>query len=322
MNIVSKKSEKVKTFCAEKWTEHKILSFQVSQKMMKINKARGYRMRDCGTFIKMTYCNDCDSYFVESTNLCRDRFCPTCNWRLSLQRYVNMKLLLDDFYLAYPKTVITFLTLTAKNCNVKDLSSTMEKMSKAWHNLNCRRTVKKEIRGTARSVEVTYTKNTKEFHPHYHVLIAWESENKKECEILSKDIINKWLECCEKNELKADIKGQCAKNIYGEEIKKENGEKNDSSMASAVVEVFKYAFKSKQLDDMPLNIFRTFAEEFAGKRLVSFTGKFADYARALKLEMEKIKEDDIKICKHCGSENLDKMIYEWSFGEQAYKRIQ
>ena len=320
MNIISDKSEKVNSEYLSNWKVHKLLSLEVSKKMLKINTARGYRMKDCGRFIKAEYCNDCDSYFIKSTNLCRDRFCPTCNWRLALQRYANMTILLKDFFLAYPETKLTFVTLTAKNCSVDELSDTMEKMSKSWHNLLCRRTIKREIFGTAKSVEVTYNKQTKEFHPHFHIIIAWARTKESDCKALSKEFINGWISCCKKNDLTVSIKAQCAKPIYGKIIE-ENG-KEYNSMADAIVEVFKYAFKSKQLDDMPLYVFRKFVYQFANKRLISFTGKFADYARKLKLNMEKVEEDDIKICKHCGSSKLDELIYEWSFGQSRYIQIQ
>lgn len=312
----NKRSEFVQT---EKWRTHREEAQRVAEKMHIISEGRAQRMKECGTLLDVVYCNDCDSYSVRSANLCRDRFCPVCNWRLSLQRYVNMNTLFTELYMAYPDIVVSFVTLTVKSCKVDELSTTMDRMSKAWHNLLCRRPLKRIIKGTAKSVEVTYNEKTKEFHPHYHILIAWESPDKRIAETNSKEFIANWLSCCLKNNLVANIKAQNAKSVFGEVIDF-NGEQKPS-MARAVAEVFKYAFKSKQLDDMPLTIFRKFAQEFSGKRLVSFTGIIAEYAKVMKIDTEKVDADEtITICNHCGSVNLDKMLYEWSFGESAYIR--
>ena len=52
--------------------------------------ARAYRMADCSKRIDYTYCPECGSMHIARTYLCRDRLCPLCQWRLSLQRIGDM----------------------------------------------------------------------------------------------------------------------------------------------------------------------------------------------------------------------------------------
>lgn len=322
-NTPEKENKRPEIKC-DKWTEHRKETQRVAEEKIKyISMPRYYRMRECGTLLNVEFCKDCGAYHVRSTNLCRDRFCPTCNWRLSLQRYADLSRLFKELYLAKPELITTFVTLTVQNCKPEELNNTMKRMSKAWTMTLKRRGLQRIVAGTARSVEVTYNKLTKTFHPHFHIMIVWNENigNDETATSANASFISEWLISALRCDLKADIKAQHGTKLYGEEARAEESGKTFTSLARAITETFKYSFKSKQLDDMPLNVFRIFAEEFAGKRLVSFTGIVKEYAKLCNVNTEEVEENETKVCSECGSAQLDKIIYQWSFGTNAFEAL-
>lgn len=295
----------------EKWADHKEMSMRVARKMMKIGyERRGWRMAECATQLVYNYCPDCDKYTIARTNLCRDRFCPTCNWRLSLQRYVNMTRITDKLADDYAEANYSFITLTVKNCMPHELSDTMNRMQDAWNRLLQRKVLKDNHAGAAgwaKSIEITYNPNTHTLHPHYHLLVVWRQRDHSE------QMMKAWVQSCGKSGLEAVLTAQNAQSIH----RKNNA---GESMAAAICETFKYAVKSKQLDDMPYKEFKLLVDEIGGKRLVSFGGVIKEIAAQIKVNMETIEEESVNVCRHCGSMDVDRLVYRWSFGTNCYTR--
>lgn len=292
----------------DKWTEHKKQSKRVAEKMKEIGKKeRADRMANCADFIEYEHCPECDTYHIKKTYLCRDRFCPVCTWRLSLKRYSNMRAITDTLQVGYPDLKYSLITLTVKNCKASELNSHLKKMNNAWHNVVRRRPIKKELAGWAKSIEVTYNEKEKTVHPHFHVIFAWYNP-------ASEEVINAWIESAKKEGLEANAKAQNAQNLREKEDK-------GQTMAGAICETFKYAIKSKDLDDMPLNEFRNLVDSLGGKRLISFGGIIKELAAEMKLEMETAEDSDevIEVCHKCGNSNIEKMLYKWSFAK--YERL-
>jgi plasmid rolling circle replication initiator protein Rep len=291
-----------------KWEKYKRMSANVSEKMIKMGYvSRGYRMRDCGNFIQYKHCADCGTFFVEKTNLCRDRFCPVCNWRLSLQRFVQMREVFQYIYEQYPTATYSMITLTVQNCKPSELGNTLTDMCNAWHKITCSRKFKDMVNGTARTIEITYNEKSKTFHPHFHVIMMWKGD------IGSEDyIINRWLNLVRGEGHVADIKGQEGHTLY----------ERDNGILGAILETFKYSVKNDDLNDLPLYAFHELIEGTRGRRFVSLTGIIKNVASALKVNTETVEgeEQTITVCKACGSIDLDVMLYKWSFGN-TYKRV-
>ena len=282
----------------KKWVVHKGEAKHVAEKMAAIGyTGRALRMAKCADVIEYTYCHDCDKYTVARANLCRDRFCPICSWRLSLQRYISMSKIIERL----PKSSAGYslITLTVKNCLPDRLSFTLDTMYNAWNRLRQRKTIKNAI-GYAKSIEITFNNRTLQFHPHYHILIAWGDYNGKE------DIINEWLKSCAQSGLTASYKAQDAQDIH------DKGHEGNS-MAAAICETYKYAVKGNDLDLMPLMWFKKIAQELAGKRLVAFGGEIKRIAAELKINMEIVDSGEINVCHRCGSMDVDRLIYHWAF---------
>ena len=319
-NSVNSENTELKT--TQKWVEKKQKNTIIAQKMRKIGyEKRGERMSLCGDVLEYRYCDECGSWYIKKANLCRDRFCPICSWRLSLQRYNIMRDIISTIN-STPNDITNWslITLTCKNCEEGQVSETLTLMAKAWNLTKQQRDVKPHIVGWARSVEITYNEDLKTFHPHYHCLIAWRNGNSGTL------LLNKWLHACNKYGLIANIKAQHVAPV--QHLRNENGETLDVSQelpqqfTKAILETFKYSIKTSDIESMPLKAFKSLVQQYGGKRLIAYGGIIKDVARSKK-SLEDIEDDDIQIdmCKNCGSQDLEQLIYKWSYGTKAYERI-
>ena len=79
-----------------------------------------------------------------------------------------------------PKARFVFLTLTVKNVASQDLKDELRNLTKGFDRLFKRAKVKKNLIGYMRATEVTYNSETKEYHPHLHILLMVKSTYFKE----------------------------------------------------------------------------------------------------------------------------------------------
>jgi plasmid rolling circle replication initiator protein Rep len=104
-----------------------------------------------------------DAYF------CRLRHCPVCQWRRSSMWRARFFEAVPRIQEDYPKTRFIFLTLTVRNCPLKELRATLTHMNKSWVRLSQRKGF--PALGWVKSVEVTRNATTGEAHPHLHCLL-------------------------------------------------------------------------------------------------------------------------------------------------------
>lgn len=152
--------------------------------------------------LKEQYLNtvkNCCSYVVqEGTRLrskyCNARWCTTCN-RIRTAKLINGYLPVIN-QMAEPY----FVTLTRVNVIQSDLKREIESMGKLFQS------ILKSIRrqGIAcngiRKLECTYNVESNEYHPHYHLVVDGYN--------VGKMMIDKWLQRCDKEGVKADKKAQ------------------------------------------------------------------------------------------------------------------
>jgi plasmid rolling circle replication initiator protein Rep len=100
---------------------------------------------------------------------CRVRHCPVCQWRRSLMWQAKVYRALPALLRDYPDTRFLFMTLTIRNCEIKDLRATLTLMAKAWKRLIELR--QWPARGWVRAVEITRSEKYRTAHPHYHCLL-------------------------------------------------------------------------------------------------------------------------------------------------------
>lgn len=296
----------------EKFTEKKKKSLIIGEKLCHLNDTqlmkRGVRMINCSTELNFNYCPDCGETHITKTNLCRDRLCPVCSWRLALKRYATMLQIMQIVNVADFQPA--FLTLTVKNCKPWQLKDTIKSMNKAFSNIT-KLKVWKNIAGFAKAIEITYNKQSHEMHPHIHILLLLDKGTYTPSMVV--EIKERW-----RRNLKIDYQPI----IDLREIKSYNDDQNND-ITGAVLETFKYTVKSKDLEDMPLKEFKHFAKQINGLRLISFGGILKDIKQALNVDLEELKDDDEKQvikCKNCG-QDLQEALFQWSFGNQYYKLL-
>jgi plasmid rolling circle replication initiator protein Rep len=277
---------------------------RMADKMRKVGfAARADRMQMCGELLAGEYCPDCGKLHITRTQLCRDRVCPICTWRLSMKRYSNMVSIMQGLRDAYPEAAWQFVTLTAKNCSVDALSATIDEMGRAWNTIASRKTFKRRVAGWARALEVTYNETAHTVHPHFHVLLMWQEGMEPDEDFLP----GAWMETVALTTARA---AQDAQIIHSKKDMEED------PVSAAVLETYKYSVKSSDLEEMPLRFFKQTVTALRGRRLVAFGGKVKEYARRCELDdMDDLEEMDggvRKTCIRCNSAAIHKICAQWA----------
>lgn len=332
MNIVAYNNAKVNVFCGnaaktnssensiilqnfnencakrfDKFIEKKENAVKISNKLLAIGeKKRGYLMKACNTEMQVYTCKCCGKAKIVNAHLCRDRLCPVCSYLLSIKRYNQMNRTINNIK-DKDNYSWRFVTLTIKNCAPDFIEDTIKRMLAAWDKLCKRRALKRAIKGWGRSIEVTYNENTGEFHPHIHIIIAFD---KTEYIPTSLELRELW-----KESLSLDYLPIC-------DIREPYSKDNLDSLSSAILEGFKYALKSKDLVDMPLNSFRSFVYAIKGVRLIAFGGIIRKARQELGIIENDEAEQEIEEAAICCGQNMSRAIARWSFESKTYDIIE
>lgn len=296
-----------------RWAEHKRQALEVGSRLIAAGLVkRGYRIKMCGNELAFRECRDCGNLIIERAQLCRDRLCPICNWRLALKRYSSMSQIMDVVRRTVrPDATIALMTYTVRNCAPERLQETLTSMQIAWNRMLAQRYIRPVVIGWARSIEVTYNHRTGELHPHYHVIMICSNEAALD------DLQVDWLKQCRKEGLEVNIAAQHYEQISGTRTE-------GDSLAKSILETYKYMVKSSDVMAMPLGVLRGFAEAVAGRRLISFGGVIKTIARDLeadKLDSADEAEREITVCTRCKSTELDQIVAQWSMRGNHYLAI-
>lgn len=300
------------TDATRKWAAHKNLSIVLAERLRAAGIAAGRKdiwlrgdiMADCSTRIEYTYCPECGSMHLRRTYLCRDRLCPLCAWRLSLQRIAEMMQTID--YLTQQRQTVSaaMLTLTVRNCALDTLGATISAMTAAWDRLCKRRSVRRWVSGYARSVEITRASDGT-YHPHIHVLIVWADSYDKD--IHQRTWADMWREC-----LQVDYTPIV-------DIRTAYGRTSDATawdkLLSATVEATKYCIKGMALQSIPDTDLIAVADAIKGKRLMAYGGCIRAARAALRMTADDMPTDvsDTTIdCPKCGCTDTAIMAYQWA----------
>ena len=124
---------------------------------------------------------------------CRVRHCPVCQWRRSLAWQAKVYQALPALLRDYPDTRFLFMTLTIRNCDVRNLRATLDLMGKAWVRLTQLRAW--PARGWVRAVEITRSARDRTAHPHYHCLLMVPPAYFQGGYLKQKDWAELWQQC-------------------------------------------------------------------------------------------------------------------------------
>lgn len=295
------------------WEEKKQASCNLSLKMIDHYKQfnndsrlnRWIRMNDCSKIVWQRECRRC-GHTMYSAARCKDRLCPICQWRLSLQRHAEMSvthaaLLKEQGYIK-----AAMLTLTVKNVPGPLLDQTIKKMLSAWTSLTRRREWQRHVKGYARAVELTHKKNG--YHPHIHALLYFDKSYRKE--IQTTTIVQWWKEA-----LGADYTPVCdIRFVYSKKTKPDD-DITHARMQAALAEASKYVMKTDLLEKATPEEIETIDGAIKGLQLVSYGGIIRKTRKTLGITEKTTAEEADSMaakCKECGSTELMTMAYIWA----------
>lgn len=234
--------------------------------------SKASRVADCGTYLEFAV--DADSKRLHRANFCKDRLCPTCNWRRSKKIFAQMSKIMD--YLEGQNYRFLFLTLTVKNCTADNFPDTVQALFSGWRFLYNKNSVfKKVVCGTFRSLEVTRNQKDGTFHPHLHVILAVRPGYfDSRVYITQSQWTSMWKVAC---------------SLDYQPIVHIQTVKNDSrGLAGVVAEVAKYAVKDVDFLSGPMSARMSYVSAFlsslSGRKLVSMTGCFRQAGKLLSLD--------------------------------------
>lgn len=155
-----------------KWTLRKNQSKAIAKAYRKIgHENRANNIQSCGDYLKFQECSHGHYRKLAFASFCKQRLCPMCQWRRSLKTFNQVYQVMEQHKKGRETDVPVMLTLTVPNISSESLNHTVSEMSKAWNNILRHYSFFKHVTGWFRSLEVTYNRYRKDFHPHYHVLL-------------------------------------------------------------------------------------------------------------------------------------------------------
>ena len=265
------------------WRAHKKLSMRLASAYDRLGLNKSDRVHNCGSYLLFKECSAVSSHpkTLKHADFCRDRLCPTCNWRRSLllghQVHETVTKLLE-----VRKTRFIFLTLTTKNVSnsYESLSGSLDDMFSAFKRMAETLRFKTSILGYYRALEVSYNKKTNTFHPHFHILLAVEPS-------YFDTRLNKYIKQAEwsvmwQNALRVEYMPVCDVRI----VKPNKKNTQTDHVGGAIAEIAKYAIKSADIYSLSdekqfISVIDTLNQSLKNRRLVSWGGILKKIAHEL-----------------------------------------
>ena len=270
------------------------------------------KIKQCGNFLEFIFkehqITKDTKKKLANANFCKNRFCPTCNWRRTRNIVGQLK---EAFSVIQEKEKVAtlFLTLTVTNPDVKDLKSTIAKMNKSFNEMTRTKPFKNAVLGYFKSIEILGDKTPNgQAHPHFHILLVVKESYFKKSDYLNK---SEWAEMWRKA-LKVDYTPV----VYVSRIKSKN--ENFSDIDSAIAETVKYAVKHSDLCKRTNEDFYYLYTQTKNLRFISAGGILKDH-----LNLIKIDEDLINLKKENEALWIEiaRLIYTWQNGDYILKEI-
>lgn len=209
------------------------------------------KMDECGTFIEY----DTTDKRITHSNFCRQRCCPLCQRRRSLEMYSRLSVITEQMF-GYE---LLHVVLTCPNCYGDELSCTIDRLISASRKLFNKKIIKQGWKGVARFIEVTYSEQYNNFHPHLHCLVLVKPSYFKSRYYIKQELLQA---------LWSDLYG-CDCIAYVSKANK-----------SALPEVAKYCVKPFEMKSIDKNIkaFTMIYDALRSRRLVQFFGDFKKFS--------------------------------------------
>ena len=284
----------------ESFLKHKLRNKKIAKRYREFDFKKSKSLYDCGAFLWFQRKQNLETgevrKFFYYAYFCKDKFCPFCNWRRALKYSIYLSLRLEK--LKEENYRFLFLTLTMKNCHLKELRSQISKMSKAFNKMVKLKKFESAICGFVRVLEVTKQKRVVEdlMHPHFHIILAVRKEyfsKKFDFYLTKNDFAKLWQQA-----LKVDYKP-----IVDIRVVKDRDSENE-----VIKELIKYTFKDS--DILRVRDFEELTKQMKNLRLVNVGGVFKGvFTNNIEVDLVNLKKEkeDMKIWKF-----MDILVYSFS----------
>lgn len=200
---------------------------------------------------------------------CGNRFCPFCSGiesRKKADKILKLMALDKAFY----NHQLALGTLTVENLRdvkslkklIRDGNAVINSFGKVF---NCAGSIKK--------IEMTYNKKRKDFHLHFHIIMAFTQHDFKNNYMGKKKFAQFWCTQMDKKGFTANVKAQNLQYI------------NEDNYIKSAKEIAKYEAKSDDLANNGKDVFDVFYKVLAGRQTLTTSGCFYNWVSL-------INEDD------------------------------
>lgn len=309
-----------------KWNEYKQQSLAVAESYSFFDYLSKYTIKisDCGSWLRFVRCPQGHLKRLIAASFCKCRLCAVCQWRKSLVMFHQTLALAHAHKRKHGSDVPLLLTLTVPNISAEGLPAHLDMMTKAWDKIMKRRNVKAVIRAWFRALEITYNKDRKDYHPHFHILLmvpASYFRKDRNLYINHDEWLTMWQEVTGLPE------------ITQVDIRRVRKRSRHSAIASVSAEIAKYAtkpgsyisgdIKNGFVVDDP-KVIETLHTSLKNRRLTGFGGEFKKLRNELKqADVESANlvnvSDENKgcTCEVCQSTLIEEMFH-WHAGAREY----
>lgn len=246
---------------------------------------------------------------LQTAWFCHLRHCPVCQWRKSLMWQAKVYRALPLLRRDYPDTRFLFATFTIRNCEVGQLRSTLDLMSKAWVRLTQLRCW--PVRGWVRAVEITRSQRYRTAHPHYHCLFMVPPSYFQGDYLKQEQWAELWKQCLRIN-YRPVVDIRTVKLALVPDTQRVNP--MPKNMWAAVAEILKYAVKPSDMirdHDWLLEL----TDQLHHTRSVAIGGILKRYIREREVETMLSEPGEEPV------EEKEKLFFGWKQSVRKYRKV-
>ena len=265
---------------------------------------KAQKLQECGTQLAFKKCpkGHKEASKLIYANFCKLRLCPMCQWRKSLFTFQHFLKVAHKVQENNPNCQFIFITLTGKNVSGDNLSDEIDHYLKSFKRWTHDKIIKKAIKGTFRTLEITYNEKENTFHPHLHIIgvVCKSYFSKRHNYISQKTLSEIWKKAFQVDytpivDIRKIRKKQKVEPTAAQELKQMDKKIYDSALASAAAEVAKYTVKIKPLlkGKNKHQVIETLDSVLHNRRFIAYTGVFKEAYQQLKKLEKEIKEFEL-----------------------------
>lgn len=133
-----------------------------------VSESQAAAFAHCGDYLTMLASEDMSKRKIETAYFCKQRLCPGCAWRASLQSAACVSAIAAK--LTGQKKIMLFVTLTIPNVRADQLRAACLKLNADFYKMIKRK--RYHIwKDNIRKLEITYNAARDDYHPHLHVIV-------------------------------------------------------------------------------------------------------------------------------------------------------